>query len=114
MLYSHTHRGSGKGDYMYVENIASELDWPGEWFLDLDARRLLYCANGSAAPPSDGWVAGLLDNIVTLAGASPEAPIKDVVISGVTFEYSEPTFMRPFTVPSGGDWYDTSRFQAHH
>lgn len=35
---------------------------------------------------------------------TPDAPVANVTLAGLTFEYSEPTFLEPFTVPSGGDW----------
>jgi len=64
---------------------------------------LFYCANGTEAPPGEGWVAGQLDNLITLAGTF-DAPVSDVAIAGLTFEFSEPTFTERFTVASGGDW----------
>jgi len=97
-------RGSGQGDSMYVENLREELDAPGEWYFDKFAGKLYVCVNGTAAPPTDGWVAGQLDNLVTLAGEPPENPVTNIVLAGLTFEFSEPTFMKPFTVASGGDW----------
>ena len=80
-----------------------ELDAAGEWWVDAAARELFYCANGTAPPPAAGWVAGQLGNLVTLAGTAAE-PVEGVAIEGLTFEFSEPTFLRPFTVASGGDW----------
>ena len=96
-------RGAGAGDSLYVENVREELDAAGEWWVDAAARVLFYCANGTAPPPAAGWVAGQLDNLVTLAGTAAE-PVEGVAIEGLTFEFSEPTFLRPFTVASGGDW----------
>jgi hypothetical protein len=96
-------RGSSKGDLLYVENLLAELDAPGEWFVDAEVQRLYYCVNGSSAPPSEGWVAGQLMNLLSMLG-SPEQPVQDVALAGLTFEHSEPTFMMPFTVASGGDW----------
>ena len=95
-------RGSGQGDALYYENIFAELDDAGEWFVNAQAKTLYYVANGTAPPPSDGWVAGQLMNLVSALG-SPAAPVEDVVLAGLTFEHTEPTFMEPFTVPSGGD-----------
>lgn len=96
-------RGAGAGDSLYVENLREELDAAGEWWVDAPSRTLFYAANGTSPPPSAGWVAGQLDNLVTLAGTAAE-PVADVAIEGLTFEFSEPTFMKPFTVASGGDW----------
>jgi hypothetical protein len=95
-------RGSGKGDALYYENVRAELDDAGEWFVDAQSEALLYVANGTAPPPNDGWVAGQLMNLVSALG-SPAAPVANVVLAGLTFEHTEPTFLEPFTVPSGGD-----------
>lgn len=97
-------RGAGAGDYLYVENVREELDAPGEWFVDgSSGGTLYYCANGTEPPPASGWVAGQLESLFSLEG-SPDAPVTDVVLAGITFAYTEPTFLNPFTAPSGGDW----------
>jgi hypothetical protein len=95
-------RGSSAGDYLFVENQREELDAPGEWWVDAQARVLYYCANGTAPPPAQGWVAGQLQNLITLQG-TPEAPVENVALAGLTLAFTEPTFMEPFTAPSGGD-----------
>lgn len=95
-------RGAGAGDYLYVENVREELDAPGEWFVD-HGGMLFYCANGTEPPPAAGWVAGQLENLISLEGTA-ELPVTDVALAGITFAYTEPTFLRPFTAPSGGDW----------
>ena len=96
-------RGSGAGDYLYVENVREELDAPGEFYVDGAARVLYYAANGTAPPPAAGWVAGQLENIMTLAG-TPAAPVAGVALAGLTFASTEPTFLRRFTASGGGDW----------
>lgn len=98
-------RGSGAGDYLFIENVREELDEPGEWYLETNGTNntLYYCANGTTVPPSTGWIAGQLDNLITLSG-SAEEPVSDIVITGLTFAYTEPTYLQPFTAPSGGDW----------
>ena len=96
-------RGGNAGDYLYVENLREELDYPGEWFVDILTRTLFFCANGTVVPPAVGWVAGQLENIMTLAGM-PDAPVEDIALAGLTFAFSAPTFLRPFTASGGGDW----------
>ena len=96
-------RGAGGGDSMYVENVREELDAAGEWYVDADARVLYVAVNGTAAPASAGWVAGQLNNLITIAG-TPAAPVEGISIAGLTLEFSEPTFMEEFTVAGGGDW----------
>jgi hypothetical protein len=96
-------RGDGAGDYFFVENVREELDAPGEFFVDAASRTLFYCANGTAAPPAEGWLAGQLENLVTLSG-TPAAPVEGVALAGLTFAFTEPTFLRHFTASGGGDW----------
>jgi hypothetical protein len=95
-------RGAGKGDALYYENLRAELDAPGEWFVDAAAATLFFVANSTAAPPAVGWVAGQLRSLVSVLG-SAAAPAADVTLAGLTLAFSEPTFLEPFTVPSGGD-----------
>ena len=94
-------RGGGAGDYFYIENVREELDAPGEWWAD--GTTLFYCANGTLPPSAEGWVAGELENILTLAG-TPSAPVRDITLAGLTFSFTEPTFLRHFTASGGGDW----------
>ena len=93
-------RGSGAGDFLYFENIRSELDWAGEWYVD--ASTLYYVANGTAAPPADGWVAAQLDGLVRVTGAAG-VPARGITLQGLAFMHTRTTFLEPFTVPSGGD-----------
>ena len=96
-------RGWGSGDYLYYENLRSELDVAGEWFIDAASRTLFYVANGTSAPPSNGWVAGQLDNLVSIMGDTG-SPARRIELAGLSFMHTACTFMKPFTVPSGGDW----------
>jgi hypothetical protein len=75
---------------VYFDNVREELDFPGEWFLDAGARVLYYVANGTKAPPADGFIAGQLENIISVVGTRAD-PVVNVTISGLTFAYSEPT-----------------------
>jgi hypothetical protein len=59
-----------------------------------------------AAPP---LAATQIDNLFTVAG-SQIAPVSDVSFVGLTLTQTSPTFMKPYFVPSGGDWYVTSLF----
>jgi len=95
-------RGAEAGDYLYYENLRSELDWAGEWFVDAPSSTLFYVANGTDAPPADGWVASQLDNVVSVLGDAG-VPARGVELAGLAFMHTATTFMQPFTVPSGGD-----------
>ena len=95
-------RGSGSGDYLYFENLRSELDWAGEWFVDAPSATLFYVANGTDAPAAAGWVASQLDNVVSVLGDAG-VPARGVELAGLAFMHTSTTFMQPFQVPSGGD-----------
>jgi hypothetical protein len=89
---------------MFVENVREELDAPGEWYVNASTHTLYLCVNGTSPPPSSGFIAGQHNNIVSVVG-SASAPVSNVAMLGVTFEHTEPTFLDPFTAPSGGDWF---------
>jgi len=45
-------------------------------------------ANGTDAPPSDGWVASQLDNVVSVLGDAG-VPARGVQISGLAFMHTK-------------------------
>lgn len=63
---------------------------------------LFYVANGTDAPPADGWVASQLDNVVSVLGDAG-VPARGVELAGLAFMHTATTFLQPFQVPSGGD-----------
>jgi hypothetical protein len=102
-------RGWPTGGAYYVDNVREELDSPGEWFFDADTRELFLWHNASSGtpPPSAGAgvpVVAQLETLVRVAGA-PGAPAEDVVLGpGLALTATQPTFLRQFRAPSGGDW----------
>jgi hypothetical protein len=103
-------RGASIGAELYVEGIGEEVDAPGEWYVDAgngsSNATLYFFFNYTGGPPAGGaqpFIATQLDTVVALS-ASPDAPVVGVTLSGLTFAHTAPTFLRPFTVPSGGDW----------
>ena len=97
-------RGDSKGGVLYYENILAELDFPGEWFLDPAQSLLYYVTNGTSTPPppATGFVAGQVKNLISVIGTAA-TPVFNISFTGLTFSYSEATFLDPFQVPSGGD-----------
>ena len=53
---------------MYIENIFEELDEPGEWYLDADARVLYYMVNGTHHPPPPAMWATRLASLISVEG----------------------------------------------
>ena len=48
-------------------------------------------------------VAPLLDSLIQLEGTQAE-PVRDVTLSGLVFVHTAETYMKPYGVPSGGDY----------
>lgn len=98
-------RGCSSGGGFYIENIFEEIDSPGEWYVDKVKKILYFNFNGTGAPDPTTFemVATQIENLITISGTS-DAPATGITIANITFAHTEPTFMKPFEVPSGGDW----------
>lgn len=90
-------------NYRYVENIFEELDSPGEWYLDKTNRQLYYYPPmGTDLNQASIVVSQLSENLI-LKG-TPEQPLKNVTISGITFQHTERTFMETKEPMLRSDW----------
>lgn len=101
-------RGNDKGGDWFVENVAEELDFPGEYFYDAKASKLylFYNATSNTPPPADGsvgFVATQIPTLVNVSGTQSE-PVRKLSFSGITFTATRYTYMGPHGVPSAGDW----------
>ena len=94
-------RGRDAGAEFYIENVLELLDSPREWYADTTAGKLYYLANGTSAPTE--VVVPQIEALISVAGTQ-DAPVKDVLISGLTLKHSTSTFLEAYEVPSGGDW----------
>ena len=94
------------GGALFVENVRQELDVPREWYAFSNGTvDLFWPATSSGTPPPHNAVslAGL-EQLIIISG-TPSEPVKDILINGLTFTGTQPTFLaRPFVAPSGGDW----------
>ena len=89
--------------YRFVENIFTELDAPGEWFLDKKTRTLyLYPPHNLNINTANVEVSNL-KHIIELVGTDKQS-IKNVTISGVRFEHTERTFMEHYEPLLRSDW----------
>ena len=93
-------RGCATGVEWYVENIFEELDSPGEWYFD-DLDNKLYFYPNDSAP--DSGIGTVLDRLIGIQG-SMDKPVRNVVLTNLTFAHTATTFLKPHAVPSGGDW----------
>eukprot|EP00117_Sycon_ciliatum_P027518 scpid47591/ scgid22337/ Uncharacterized protein ywoF len=99
-------RGSGvRSNHFYVENIAEELDSPGEWFLDAAASTLYFYPNVTSCPDLSKAevVAPRHATIVRMEGTVAH-PVSHVTFRNLVLTETRTTFMDYYEVPSGGDW----------
>lgn len=98
--------GRGGGDF-FVENIKELLDYPNEFFLDLNEGNLYFYPptadfDFSSAEFELGTIGA--DSLLQLRGQSSSTPITNINIAGLQFERTYPTHLFPHEMPSGGDW----------
>jgi hypothetical protein len=94
-------RGAPDGGAFYVANIFEELDSPNEWFLDKDTRTLYFMPNETMPQV---FVASQIPCLISISGSSNEDSVQNVLIQGLILTETSSTYMREYTVPSGGDW----------
>ena len=93
-------RGCATGAEWYVENIFEELDSPNEWYFD-DLDNKLYFYPNDSVP--DFGIGTVLDRVIGIQG-SMDDPVRNVVLTNLSFAHTATTFLKPYEVPSGGDW----------
>ena len=93
-------RGCATGAEWYVENIFEELDSPNEWYFD-DLDNKLYFYPNDSVP--DSGIGTVLDRVIGIQG-SMDDPVRNVVLTNLSFAHTATTFLKPYEVPSGGDW----------
>ncbi|PZF82179.1 Ig-like domain-containing protein [Jiangella anatolica] len=77
------------GNYFFVSGVRSELDTPGEFYVDSAAGRLDYLPRDGADPNASTFVAPVLDRLVTLRGdAVGDARVEWVTFRGLTFSHT--------------------------
>ena len=76
----------------YLTGARQLLDEPGEWWLDTQARKLYYMPLPDEDMRTAEVVAPALETLLMTCG-TPDEPVSDVTIEGVTFEHS--TWLRP-------------------
>lgn len=98
-------RGWSSGASFYIENMLSFLDDADEWFLDVDTNMLYMMVNNSAPSPNmqTSLIPTQLDSLIRIEGTQDD-PVLGIVLENLTFSHTSPTFMKPFTMASGGDW----------
>lgn len=93
-----------------IENVWEALDERNEWFFDANAKAgpTLYLIPNTTdhtqpPPSSTHLVAVQLETLIAIKGTK-ETPVKNVQVSGIIFRDAADITMKPWGVPSGGDW----------
>lgn len=87
----------------YIENVAEELDAPGEYFFNRHTRELKLLVNSSTLENfhSDGvleLVIPKLQSLITMRNTT------NITLSQVSLRDTKMTYLERYGVPSGGDW----------
>ncbi len=90
-------------EFRMVENVFEELDSPGEWYLDKSAHKLYYWPTHSIDLRTAHVDVSQLKDLIQIVG-SIENPVKDVSISGISFQNTRRTFMEDFEPLLRSDW----------
>ncbi len=50
------------------------------------------------------FVASQIPCLISVSGGGIENPVRNILIQGLTLTQTSHTYLRDYTVPSGGDW----------
>ena len=89
--------------YRFVENIFEEMDEEHEWFLDTNSSTLYFIPQEDEDPNQAIFIAPVLENLISIFG-SHENPVHDIMISGIHFKHTAPTFMKTTEPLLRSDW----------
>lgn len=87
----------------FVENIAEELDAPGEWFFDAATHTLSIIPEAGVDLSKAEVAASRTESLIELRGSS-DALVKNVSIKGITFTQTARTFMKTREPLLRSDW----------
>ncbi|MHB8996792.1 MAG: right-handed parallel beta-helix repeat-containing protein [Armatimonadota bacterium] len=81
--------GLNVGDRFWVENVAAELDAPGEWYLDTQTGVLTLMAPAGFSAKSEVMAPTVGRVIEVIDGAKPEEAVSNLSFSGLTIRGGE-------------------------
>jgi len=90
--------------HRFVENIFEELDAPGEWFLDRQARILYFYPPDGVRLDQATIVASGIERLVEVVGQAPNKPAAGAKLVGITLAYTARTFMKTNEPLLRSDW----------
>gem|GEM_PF-3058326 len=78
------------GNWFWIEGVREELDQPGEWFLDAEARRLSFMPPPGVDPNTLEIVAAALDRLVTARGdVNAGTHVEHVHFDSIEFRHTD-------------------------
>ncbi|MCE2834126.1 MAG: PDZ domain-containing protein [Chitinophagaceae bacterium] len=89
--------------YRMVENVFEELDAPGEWFLDAEARRLYFMPETGTDLSRAKIEIVRLPHLFEFNG-SMTRPVKNITLKGFVFRHTSRTFMQNREPLLRSDW----------
>ncbi|GBG29319.1 Hypothetical Protein FCC1311_055412 [Hondaea fermentalgiana] len=89
----------------YVENVAEELDVPGEFYFDRKTRTLQLLLNTSDVEDARARGTGRLTLVVPVLQTLVSIHnVSNVTLEGIGLRDARATYLERYGVPSGGDW----------
>jgi len=78
------------GNWFWIEGVREELDQPGEWYFDLQARRLDYLPAPGVDPNTLNFFAPVLNRIVNVQGdVNAGTHVQHVHFAGIEFRHTD-------------------------
>jgi len=90
-------------EYRMIENVFEELDNPGEWYFNKGEHKLYYWPNKKVNLNTSKFEVAVLKDLIKVVGTI-ENPVKNVTISGITFNNTQRTFMESYEPLLRSDW----------
>ncbi|PNW28409.1 PDZ domain-containing protein [Formosa algae] len=90
-------------EFRMVENVFEELDSPGEWFLDKSAHKLYYWPKENLDVNQAKIEVAVLKDLIQVVGTL-EKPVRNLTISGLSFQNTTRTFMEDYEPLLRSDW----------
>jgi len=87
--YTYRDELTGNGARYFVENVAEEVDEPGEWYLDRPTGTLTYIPRAGEDPETTAIVAPVARYLVSIKGdVLAEGPVEHIAFEGISFTCS--------------------------
>ena len=101
--WDENYRGGFHKDYLFVENIAEELNQPGEWFLNKETGELFVIPLQGDDLQNATVEGAKLVQLISFIG-NENNPVANVTFQGITFQHTKRIFMEPYERLLRGDW----------